>query len=158
EEKVPKLPVHDHRIGERAFLVPSCRVERLDALRRVFETYAHEEVNYSQLARRLNRDKVTAAPHKEWNHERVAYVLQNPVYCLGYRPVGRTPKGQSHRHQVDEHGNRTLTTAPDKDGKKTPRPESEWIKPGAGGAVFEPLISRELFVRVQAKVAAHKTV
>jgi hypothetical protein len=156
EERLTKLPVHDHRVGERTYLVPSIRKDRIEALGLIFDTFATEAVSYSSLARRLNDRKVTAGHYDKWTHDRILYILSNPVYSLGYRPVGRTTQSQFHRHEVSEHGVRTLALAPDKAGKKVARPESEWIAPPVPN--FEPLIDPETFAKVKVKIENQKVV
>ena len=64
EEIVPKLPLHDHRIGERAFLVPSIRRERIDQVilsRRPPVCQSHRRRN---VARPIHRPRASGAPSK----------------------------------------------------------------------------------------------
>jgi DNA invertase Pin-like site-specific DNA recombinase len=113
-------------------------VKEAGAMRFAFETFDREDLSWNELARRM--DAAGFPPPGaagEWHGDTLCWMLRNPVLAGGLR-IGQIPKGKFFR-----------TSA----GRETAAADAE-----AGGAVVvwnchEGVVSRELFDRVQQKVA-----
>jgi site-specific DNA recombinase len=112
-------------------------------VRYIFETYAKGDVGVNQITRHLERTGVpTREGRRLWHVAQVKYLLQNESYTgIRYFNTERYEKAT----RTTKYG---VTYSY---GKRVPRDRSEWI-----GIKIPAIISKELFDRVQARIAYNR--
>jgi DNA invertase Pin-like site-specific DNA recombinase len=111
------------------------------AVRYAYETFAREDVSFSELARRM-KDYPLPGAAEQWNGDTLRWMLQNPVYSGGLR-IGVVPKGKFYR-----------TSA----GRETAVTEAGPSAPVVTWGCHEGIIERALWDQVQTKIARNRKV
>jgi DNA invertase Pin-like site-specific DNA recombinase len=127
-------------------LRPTTDQQQLDLIRQIFTWYDEENTNTKAIARRLS-ETTTLRPYysEQWDYKHVGTILANPVY-LGYPTWNKHTAGKYSRLTDNQRQDR-------RPGMKQARnAAADWVKPE--NRLFDPIISPELFERVQNRLAA----
>jgi site-specific DNA recombinase len=136
--------------GHSKRLVPGDPKE-IEVVRWLFRTYARQDVSLRGLADELHRRGVPAPRGgKHWFRMSIRGLLANRLY-VGDLVWNRKPKKGSY-HRVSKDGEIIPRTRGPKRRRKA-NPEAEWL---VFEQTHEPLIDRETFEAVQAKLAANQ--
>lgn len=125
-------------------LRPSHDPAKVAVVREVFETYAHEAINPTQLARRLNAKGIKPTYSDRWTCNMVASMLQNPSY-IGRPATNKMGQGRFYEYV---NGERRPVDAKRRDRRRS---KTDWVL--AEKPTFDPpMIPLPVWEAVQAKV------
>ncbi len=133
------------RTADKITLVPSRDVERVKAVKLMFDLWVNQDLSILGICKKLNQMGLRHYGDF-WKPTAVRGILCNPVYTgnltFNRRKWGRfvssTKEGQEIKHETDEAKR-----------KKFFRPEAEWVeRPGAHDALIEP----HVYLKAQAKL------
>lgn len=133
--------------------VPSDDPEKVETLRWLFTTYANTDTGLRALADELNSRGIAGPTGGPWYAASIKEILKNEKYIGAFNWAKRR-EGKYHRvagEQVKErdHGEILANGNP----QAVDNPPEAWI---GKDEAHEPLIDRDTFDRVQAKLAARK--
>jgi len=126
-------------------LAPAEDGQSVETIRWMFKTYDEQDCGVHHLVRELNSKGIPSSKGAKWTWSTVCYVLKNPTY-VGDQACGRKHGGKYHR--IGEDGD-VVATSPD---APTKRGEPLFLRQGT----HEPIIDRDVFDRVQEKIASRK--
>ena len=128
--------------GQVLQLRPTLDTRALDYVRRVFERFDSEAINFSQLAKWLNSEGVKPYYNEQWQASQIMHILHNPVY-IGRPATNKTVSGKYTGWKDGQVISR-------KPGMKLQRNGREqWIMPPQ--PIFTPIIDNDLWSSVQKK-------
>ncbi len=119
-----------------AKLVPS--IQSADTVRWIFETFATMDCGILTIARELNDKGIKTPRGRQWADTSLKHVLTNRAY-LGEITVGTRQRGKYSR--IDENGDLANAAG-----------TAKRVAPLRAEATHEPIIDRDTFDRVQAKL------
>lgn len=134
-------PAREH--GESLRLRPSLDVRKVEAVRKVFQWYAVEDVPYAEIARRLNRLGLKPTYGDNWRSHDVWRLVRNKIY-IGIQTYGKASRGD----HFEVTGGRVV---PRQTRDYSTRDECEWIE---SDPMFDPVVPVELFEKVGGKLKA----
>jgi DNA invertase Pin-like site-specific DNA recombinase len=124
-------------------LRPTTNTALLDNVRKLFERFASEEINYNQLAKSLNDQGYSPYYAEYFGPKNIERILANPVYT-GY-PTWN--KNSYAKYSAWKDGRRVDR----KPGQgAVANDPTDWIKPDA--PLFDPVVDPVLFQKVQDKL------
>jgi DNA invertase Pin-like site-specific DNA recombinase len=132
--------------GWKVVFVPSDNPEIIEAIRWIFDTYAHTDCSIQWLTLELNARKPPGMPAGGWTIKGVEYMLQNPAY-VGTRRFGQRRTGKYHR--VGDDGEIVAMSGKQAKGKAETPPI---MVPGAHEGIVDP----GSFDKVQRKLAGKR--
>lgn len=135
--------------NDRLRYSPSVKLERLRVVREIFHWYAHESISPTQIATRLNDALVDSVFGEAWNKEKIKCLLKNPAYT-GFPAVNKRAGGRFAEYVDGEIRKVKPSNGKIRAGRK--RQACDHIR--SDERVFDPIISDELYDRVQAKLKA----
>lgn len=82
---VPSGEISNHgRVLKKLVIVE----EQAEVVRKIFDLAIHQGMGYERIAKRLNRDGISAPITEKWKNSTIASILKNPIY-MGYYTIGR---------------------------------------------------------------------
>lgn len=126
---------------------PSIKIERVEAVRKIFEWYTKESISPSQIATRLNEMGVDAVFGPAWNKQKIKQLLKHPIY-IGIPTCNKRGSGRhkefvnGEERVVEQVRGRTVA------GRK--RSSSDWWQPTE--REFEPIVDPAIFELAQQKL------
>lgn len=128
EVKADGVPPRNRKAGEFAYLVPSIRVERIEAIKQIFAWYTQEEATAFEIAKRLNARGISPVHGVSWYAEKVKHIVRNPLYKGLPSAYKKTQSGYYRYAGIDpETGTRLMGKAIDKSGKGGRYSPEEWV-------------------------------
>jgi DNA invertase Pin-like site-specific DNA recombinase len=109
---------------DRVLVRPGIENERA-VVRRIFEQFVTERLSYTEIARRLNRERVPAREGGRWSDSRVRTVLGNENYA-GNLVYNRTSRRLGQ--------------------KQVANPPDQWVR---CDGIIEPIVGTDLFLRAR---------
>lgn len=135
------VPAREH--GEYLAQRPSADATKLDTLRKIFSWFGSESVQYPEIARRLHRLGIKPTYGQNWRGHDIWRIVRNKIY-IGIQTFGKSSRGD----HFEITGGRVV---PRQTREFVTRDESEWTE---SDPMFEPMVPRELWDKVQTKLAA----
>ena len=139
----------------RVVWTPSDEQDKVDTARWLFKTYATMDIGYRALADQLNQRGVPGPTHGKWYDSTVRALLENEAY-IGTFVWNKRRHGKYHRvvnGEIIERDRSEVHLMPCGKPNARRNPPELWTRVEN---VHPPLVDRELFNRVQAKIAKRK--
>jgi DNA invertase Pin-like site-specific DNA recombinase len=119
----------------KSVFIPGVEIEQ-QAMNYAYETFANEDISYSQLAARMTQQGFPGPTGQGWRADTLTWMLSNPVYAGGLR-IGQRPRGEFFSVQA---------------GKETAAQDVTSSDPVLQWGTHEGIIDRTLWDLVQAKI------
>ena len=151
QREVVGIPPH-RKASEQVSLAPTVVAERLRVLRDIFAWFGSESLSFGEIARRLNADPNFVQPvgsESKWYGQRIDPLLRNSIY-MGLPTPGNFPRDRFLDWRGADQPSPTNDRNPGETLTSRRLRKGLWLSPSQMRC--EPLIGRETWDRVQAKL------
>jgi DNA invertase Pin-like site-specific DNA recombinase len=131
---------------DRFMLAPSCRKERIEIAREIFQLYATGAWTQRSMCKRLNERNISPVYGEGWYVTRLGPMLRNPVYYVGQTVWGKVSHGEYAQYVGGEYVVPQRFGGRPKTGRKNAI--ADWVFPKHTEAVLD----KALWEQVQTKL------